>query len=511
MELISDILKANMIWVFFVYGLTYFAMGLAVALESGRQSKLNLATSLPFLAAYALTHGAVEWSDMFLLISGASLGSTVMLVVRAVQQILLVLSAIFLLIFGVRLLLSTWQRHRWLARVPPALVTLWIVAAGTGWLAGSRELETWLTDVDASARHLLYFPGGILAGVGLAAQRSDGSNSSRRSMDLAYICAGVAFGINGLVAGLVVPSTGILPFSLTYDDFMAITGFPVQVLRACVGAAIAFFVLRVLRIFDLEYRQELERMSSERIRLYNELQRKEELRTRLLEKVITAQEEERKRIARELHDEASQALSALIISLESAEQALPTRIDEMRARLSSIKGLTLQTLEDIRKLIIDLRPTLLDDLGLIPALRWYTNSHVDRTGIELNFAADGFDERLPAQIETALFRVVQEAMNNIVKHSQASHGNIKLELRDSVITIIIEDNGKGFDVGRMFVPVSKGRGLGLLGMKERMSLLGGNLAIESEPGAGTRILANLPLYAFAPGERNGHNGEKRSN
>ncbi len=496
MDVITSFLKTNIVFVFFVYGLAYFSVGMAIALETGRQSRLNLAAGLPFLAAYALLHSVVEWTDMFVLIGGSTLRPPEALEIGVVRLVFLVSSTASLIIFGVRLLNSTWHstwpKQGWLIAIPPAFVILWLLAASLRWLSGA-EGHDWMANADALARYVLYFPGCMLAAIAMVLQRSSSDSKRTQFTNLAYGGAAAAFAFNGIVAGLVVPSPAILPVSITYEAFTAAVGFPVQVLRSVAAVAVAFFLVQILRAFDREYRQELEKLTSERTRLYEELQRKEELRTQLLEKVISAQEEERRRIARELHDEASQALTALIISLESAEETLPSALKEMKERLSTIKGLTLQTLEEIRKIIVDLRPTLLDDLGLVPALRWYTKNHSDRSGIDLSFVANGFEERLPAQTETALFRVVQEAITNITKHSRASHGNIRLDLRNSHVYVIVEDDGDGFDASKIFVSHDKGRGLGLLGMQERVSLLGGTLVLQTQPGKGTRIAVDVPM------------------
>lgn len=235
----------------------------------------------------------------------------------------------------------------------------------------------------------------------------------------------------------------------------------------------------------------------ENARLYEEVQQKEEQRRQLLDKVILAQEEERKRVARELHDEIGQALTALVMGLGSAEESLPPELVELKTRLAGIRDLTADTLREIRRLMLDLRPTLLDDLGLIPALSWYVDSHLARARIEMRFETDGFKRRLPSHLETVLFRVIQEAITNIAKHSGATSARIRLELKDSAVSAVVEDDGRGFDVALARQGGDKGLGLGLLGMEERVTLLGGAFRVESEPGRGTRLGLRIPL----PGQK----------
>lgn len=241
--------------------------------------------------------------------------------------------------------------------------------------------------------------------------------------------------------------------------------------------------------------QQLERRVEERTRelerLYQQLREREESRGRLLRQVISAQEEERKRIARELHDETSQALTALVMRLETALAALPA--EEPRRRLEEAQVLAGRTVDGLHRLILDLRPAVLDDLGLLSAIRWCAERHLGPLGIVVRCEFSGLDRRLAPEIETALFRAVQEAVSNIAKHAQAETVLIQCALRGGVLTVEIEDDGQGFDLSQMGTPGAALRGVGLLGIRERMELLGGAVQIESEPGQGCRIVLTVPV------------------
>ena len=239
----------------------------------------------------------------------------------------------------------------------------------------------------------------------------------------------------------------------------------------------------------------------ENAKLYRELQQKEALRGELLRKVISAQEEERKRIARELHDETSQALAALVLALETASVAPARDVDEMKERISSIKPRAVRMLEEVRKLTLDLRPTILDDLGLIPAIRWYAENRLKPLGVKVQLETSGIDRRLPPQMETALFRVVQEAVSNIAKHAEAENVVISLNITSTTAVIEVEDDGKGFDLAALSRQVDKGQGLGLMGMQERVALFSGMMTVETAPGAGTQLRIEVPLE----GSENGQN------
>lgn len=227
-------------------------------------------------------------------------------------------------------------------------------------------------------------------------------------------------------------------------------------------------------------------------RLYEELQRKERMRGELLLKVIAAQEEERKRIARELHDQTSQALAALAVAVETAAgQAVEG--GDVGESLARMRTLTVSTLEEVHRLIFALRPTLLDDLGLIAAIRWYAETRLGEVGIKVRLEVAGEERRLAPQIETALYRVAQEAVNNVANHSGAQGVTLTLALKPDRSVMTIVDDGWGFDMAELARSGDQKRGLGLAGMKERVELLGGNFAIYSELGGGTKITVEVPL------------------
>lgn len=223
---------------------------------------------------------------------------------------------------------------------------------------------------------------------------------------------------------------------------------------------------------------------------------REQLRI-LSTQVITAQEEERKRIARELHDETSQSIASLLIALERAESSIPEELPEVRGKLTSAHNLACKTLEGIRTLVADLRPLLLDDLGLVPAIRWYAREHLESQGIDVDFQAPSDLPRLPPALETALFRISQEAVNNIVRHADASQVRLILRADCSCtpvckVTLLVEDDGIGFD-SQHTEPARLGGHFGLFGMQERAVALGGTARITSAIGKGTRVEVDLPL------------------
>lgn len=255
-----------------------------------------------------------------------------------------------------------------------------------------------------------------------------------------------------------------------------------------------------IKRWNQELEQRVKQRTNELEELSQQLSERDKERSDLLGKIITAQEEERRRIARELHDEVSQTLTGLVMSLGSAE-ALLVRDPAARKRLESLRGLTSEAVDEVRRLIQDLRPSLLDDLGLVAAIGWYVENYLAPAGVKAELETPGFDRRLPPTVEITLFRVVQEAITNIIKHAQAKKAYIRLQFTRSAIKGSIEDDGVGFNVDTLHRQRPRGMAVGLLGMEERISLLEGKLNIESQPGGGTHVYFEIP-WQEGNGEKN---------
>lgn len=263
----------------------------------------------------------------------------------------------------------------------------------------------------------------------------------------------------------------------------------------------AFETMRVALAASLEStsraRDDLEQRVSERTRelerLYRELREHDAVRGRLLRKVIGAQEDERRRIARELHDQTCQALAVLAMRCEAALGS--PSAGERDAAVGDARDLASRTLDDVHRMIFDLRPSMLDDLGLLPSIRWLASRHLEPLGVSVRCEFGELEQRLPPETETALFRALQEALLNVARHAQAQAVLVQVSRSGDELEIEIEDDGRGFDPDGLDTAESGGRGLGLLGIRERMELLGGSARIESSPGHGTRIILRVPTGA----------------
>jgi signal transduction histidine kinase len=203
-------------------------------------------------------------------------------------------------------------------------------------------------------------------------------------------------------------------------------------------------------------------------------------------RVVEAQELERRRLARELHDETGQALTSILLGLKPLEEALADH--PAHADVAELREHVVNALQDVRRLAVELRPAVLDDFGLEPALERLTDAFAEQTGLRVDFHSALGETRLPGEVETTLYRVVQESLTNIVKHANANSVSVSLARREAGVAAVIEDDGAGFDQRSV-----RNDGVGLLGMRERLALLDGRLEIESRPGAGTTIVAEVPV------------------
>jgi len=212
-----------------------------------------------------------------------------------------------------------------------------------------------------------------------------------------------------------------------------------------------------------------------------------------LAQIMHAQEDERQRIAHRLHDGPAQALTNLILRAEICERMLDVSADQARSELASLREMIANTLQDTRDFIFDLRPMILDDLGLIPTLRRQAEIFSSRSRIPVCLKVSGIERRLPSLIEVIIFRAVQEALDNAAKHGKPSEIDVSVDITDSAIHVAIEDNGVGFDPDSVLAPSSEPKGIGLRRIQEHIASVGGHLKLENSSVQGARVVVQVPL------------------
>jgi signal transduction histidine kinase len=252
---------------------------------------------------------------------------------------------------------------------------------------------------------------------------------------------------------------------ISMEDLKMVVGFASQ---AAVAIETSSFYIRTVE----RYNDDLQQLSS---------------------RIISAQEEERKRISRDLHDELGQVLTATKINLDMIHAGIPPSLEQLKLRIGDAIGLVVSALDSVRRLSFDLRPSMLDDLGLLMAAGKLVSDFKKRSGIDVDFNTEGLEDRLDTKVEVALYRVIQEALTNILKHSEAGKAviNLKQDLERGVVSLLIEDDGIGFS-SHAEPQDRDAKGFGLMGIRERVSLLGGNFRIFSEEGKGTKLFIDIP-------------------
>jgi two-component system sensor histidine kinase UhpB len=235
------------------------------------------------------------------------------------------------------------------------------------------------------------------------------------------------------------------------------------------------------------------RMANTMRSLFLELEERNRELQALSERAINAQEEERRAIAQSLHDDTGQALSMLVIQLDRIDERIPARQKDLKKQVADARALAANALTELRRTLSGLRPAILDDLGLVPAIRWFARANLEQVGIQVEIIEPGISLELSPALSTTLFRIVQEAVSNIVRHAGAGSVTIVLQLSDGLVHLRIQDDGRGFDPQDASRDAVELQRLGLLGIRERAELLGGQVQIESAPEKGTSLQVSIPL------------------
>ena len=462
-EILRTFIELNRDLIYFVYGLSFFVLGLAIALQSRQSSRLDLARAVTWLAAFGLAHGFHEWGDYFIPIQAAYLSEGAVQALHGLRLLLLGVSFAFLVEFGARLL-----RPHPISRV----ITLANVAVFVTWLfvayfplRSILEAEAWFTTADALVRYAIGFPGGIIAGYALRRHTME----RIAPLDMPHIVrrlrvVGLSLVAYGLLGGLIVPPVDFFPGSVINNaSFEAALIFPPAVLRSMLGLFMAAFTIRALEIFDLE--------SSRRLETMEQAQRLQA---------------EHSRIARDLHDGAIQKVYTAGLLMESLRSHLK-ETDTTHARFDRAVGALNDAIHDLRSNLRDLSPAPSND-PLVSRLRKLTRDPRFRSFLDVSF-----DSQLPEEFELDPLRVehiaaiVSEALSNAVRHAQADRVWVRAGQDGEQLHIVVEDNGIG-------LPDTEPHGFGIRNMRDRARLLEGQLTLDARgPSDGTRVELIVPV------------------
>lgn len=697
---LTAFLSEHIVYIYFFYGLAFFSLGLTLQGARGQESTFRFAGAIGLLALFGYLHGIHEWVEMVGKIYGRS-GGQMPLSYEVGRLLLLVLSFAVLIAFGARLQAppggGLWRRYAivWL------LLAVWGVAVALFALARGDAGHELIVVADVMARYLLAIPGSLLAAWMLMAQQRTFREQrlSRFGRDLVW-CA-LALILYGGVSQVFVRPADFPPANvLNSESFLAWFGIPVQLFRAVLAVIITIYMVRVLRVFDVEYRRRLDEanrvrftaqtealvaerrnsvavetlnrelrattrelalvieianllatplpleerldrvltrivenlrstdaglimlpdperavikvavhtgfvnldkaaaggsrfsetrelaersiaecqalcrhaddqvlameaefalleklcrayasptlyialplladdivigsvalarareseqtlsveelqlltgiahqlgLSIHNAQLLQQAKTREERLAELLRAVVTAQENERQRIARELHDATGQTLTAIALGLRGIQTMAAATVDFPARQVVELERFATTALGELHQIIADLRPPQLDELGLPATLRWYVQEFGNRNGLTAKFESEGKSQALPAEYETVLFRIAQEALTNVAKHASASAVSVTLGYGPTHVALIVEDDGRGFPTTdfQAGIPPDGQAGWGLLGIQERAVLLGGRCAVDSVADRGTTIRVEIPCPAL-PGQQ----------
>lgn len=503
-----------MIAIFFVYGLAFYSLGIALWIESGRASRLRFARSMRLLSAFGVLHGVHEWMDM-INCSCQVIEVSLPPWYDWFRLIVLIVSFVALIAFGEHMLYSEGsQQPRW--RIVFGLLTVYGLSAILVQQVYRMDDRSWQLAMDALARYLLAIPGALLASWALWRQRHVFLNSKLADFVVWLNWSIGSLLVYGIFGQIFAPTSTIFPASvINSSTFFAWFGFPVQLFRAAVACVIAVSLIQVLRSLEVENqenlrlieiqkrrveeqrKQELERLNAElrqsqteTERLLREVQQRNVQRGNMLLHITNAQEAERQRIARELHDDIGQVLTALSMGLRGLAHHVEKQPEQSLKRLQSLENITTGAIADLRHMINDLRPPQLDDMGLVAALRSMRDRIQNPGAPALNIHVSGEPISMSAETETTLYRIAQEAVTNTIKHAGASTIDIRLSFAEGC-ELTIEDDGKGFDVDSVLDPEQSRSAWGLYGIVERARLIDAALEIDSVQGQGTRLCVRM--------------------
>lgn len=461
LDFLREFLKVNSVLVWFVYGLVFFVLGLAIALRSRAHSQLELARQLNWLAAFGFLHGLNEWGDLFIPIQATYLSASTVNFLYFVQSLILAASFAVLFQFGAELLRDRLPVLRFI----PSLVSLgwlvWFLIVHIN-LQGNMLAHQALSSV--WARYLIGFPGGLISAVGLYHQIQKQIRPMHlKKIETPFFVASLDLIAYAFTGGLIVPRADFFPASwLNNDAVVAVLGINPPVIRSIIGLTLAVSIIRALEVFQIEVDRTIEQMQVERELIY-----------------------ERDRIGRELHDGAIQTIYTAGLLVETATRKLDTRSELVQPLTRAGKAIN-EAITDLRAFIGDLRP-LQEQRSLRHALEERAADNNLASLVDVAWTLD-----LPEDFSFQSARIphvlgiLNEALSNAIRHAGAHHVRVNAGHPGDRLEMVIEDDGQGFNKNK------DERGYGMRNMQDRARLLDGSLQVDSKPGVGTKIVLSAP-------------------
>ncbi|MEJ2207716.1 MAG: sensor histidine kinase [Anaerolineae bacterium] len=469
---LTQVLEVNWIILYFVYGQVFFITGLVTILQWRQRSDLELARSLPWLAAFGIAHGLNEWGYIFVPLQAIYLDDLVVRLMVIAHLLLLAFSFFFLFQFGVELTLPILPRHtsrrRWLRLLPGIVLLLWGAGLSLRGLVAGDPLNVLFAIGDGWARYLLCLPGAILASAGLLRQAGQMRRIHLPRIPNYLTGAAVAFAVYAFAGGMIVPTAPLFPANwLNYSLLDRTVHIPAPVFRSLCGLAMALFTVRSLEVFQVETERRIAEMEHAHL--------------------LAA---DRERIGRELHDGIIQNIYAAGLGLEQAHHLVLEDPPRSQRQIKMVMGALNRTIEDIRRYIFDLRTAeqtrelerVLEDLVHDLQLDTLLDVNLEVTGQRCCW--------LESDRIGHITQIAREALSNVVQHAEATRVHVNLSYQGQATCLTVRDNGRGVSVESL---TDNGHcGQGIANMQARASLLGGNLELTSEPGEGFQLILTVP-------------------
>jgi signal transduction histidine kinase len=470
---LTEVLEVNWIILYFVYGQVFFVTGLVTILQWRQRSDLELARSLPWLAAFGIAHGLNEWGYIFVPLQAIYLDDMVVRLMVIAHLLLLAFSFFFLFQFGVELTLPILprQRRRWLRALPSIVLLLWGAGLSIRGLLAGDPLNVLFAIGDGWARYFLCLPGALLACAGLLRQAGQMRYLHLPRIPGYLTGAAIAFAVYALAGGLIVPTAPLFPANLlNYALLDRTVHIPAPVFRSLCGLAMAFFTVRSLEVFRVEMERRIAEMEQAHL--------------------LAA---DRERIGRDLHDGIVQKIYAAGLGLEQAHHLVFEDPSRSQRQIQTVMSALNRTIQDIRHYIFDLR-TAEQTRELERVLEDLVYDLQLDTLLEINLEVKG--QRccwLESDQIAHITQIAREALSNVVQHADATHVDVSLAYLGHATCLTVSDNGQGVNVESLSDNGYQGQGIA--NMQTRARLLGGGLELESQPGQGFRLVLTVPCTA----------------
>jgi len=464
--IVREFFDANRVVILFIYGQVFFVLGLAIALQSWQHSRLALARSLKWLAAFGFTHGFHEWGGVFIPLQAQYLAAPFIEILLIIEVVLLAVSFVCLFQFGVETLRPLPDSWRWLRYLPGAVLALWIFVAFGPTLAAFEDATQWYRVNNVLARYSMGFPGALLAAYGLRKQ----AQRLIAPLELPHIwrtlrLAGLALVGYAILGGLAVPAVNFFPANgFNAELIEQVTLVPVPVYRSLLGLVLALAIIRGLEVFQLELNRHLSQMEEQQVLIA-----------------------ERERIGRELHDGTLQTIYAAGLLLKTSDKELAAQNcpPQSLGRIRQVLAMLDEAVADIRGYIGALRSQS-NSRSLVTGLRELATARHLRSLVEVELALDLPEERpMPPARVGHLLAIANEALSNVARHAQATRVQVLATATDHCLRLEIADDGRG-------LPTDHVAGYGLHNMRDRARMLGGTLWVTTNSDDGTTVTVEVP-------------------